>query len=462
MDAALTSLLVEAIKDVCHAEAASVLCANGDGGLTFTLFGVDGAPDRDVTLATGEGVAGTVFVTGQPSLVQSPDNPTSERASRAADFVVRSLIAVPLIDELGVKVGVAEALNPAGGEGFNQDDLEALLRAAPALGVAVAALTRPEPNEGAMARFYRAVASVMATHGPEAHAQNGHLERAGRHQQIHQAQQSSDDRMAGLARMAAGIAHEVNNPLAIALSNIRHVQTCTTEIEQLVARVSDTARADAEEVVGEIREALTDTQDALDRISGIVSRLMVFGDLDTQREDDVDLALEGSRIAALLEHHGLGATSPIPIRVAVGSVPLLRASRARVQQLLVEIVDNAMRAAQHSKDPSGGRVELEVSTDGATVHLTVADNGPGMDPETQRRIFDPFFTTKAEWRAVGLGLSVAYGVVRAHGGTLVVDSSPSRGSRVTAMFPVRPRESTCKPPPTPRPPRSGRYYEDIR
>ena len=102
-----------------------------------------------------------------------------------------------------------------------------------------------------------------------------------------------------------------------------------------------------------------------------------------------------------------------------------------MKQIFLNLVANARQAM-----PNGGTVRLDVRREGDDVVATVADDGPGIDPETQRRIFEPFFTTKRLTGGTGLGLSVSLGIAEAHGGSLTVDSSPGAGATFTLRLPV--------------------------
>lgn len=469
--APLVSLLAEAIKDVCECEAAALLRVLDDGTLVFASA-LGGAAEQigSLQLRPGEGLAGRVLLNRAPEIVDGPPSDVSRRIEAESGYRVRSLLAVPLLDG-DVVVGVAEALNPREAEAFKEEHLERLLQMAPSLARAVRALGNPG-GEGEISRFYDALLGILAVRVTHLQQRSTALEESRRAYEIHRARRYGDEKMVGLARMAAGIAHEINNPLAVALANVSQLEEVASDVRALVHRAAASlaqgnpaqARSHLEEE--ELSVLLDDTvammgeaHEELSRISQVVSRLMLFGDRDQTRIEEVNLAEETERVCALARLGGLGRHCRVELEVQLLSGGSVKACRTHVRQVLVELLDNALRAAERAPDPAGGRVRVRTFADGHHIHVTVEDNGPGIPFESQERVFDPFYTTKIDWRSTGLGLTAAYGVVRALGGLIAIDSIPGRGSQFTASFPLRPKSTLSRPAP---PLRTGRYYEDLR
>jgi|GEM_PF-1991561 len=433
VEPALTSLLLEAIKELCSAEAASILLRDDSGDLVFDLVaGGAGAQLSRIRLRKGEGLAGRVLETGVAEIENNADNTAGAKVADETGYECRSVVAVPLIDPDGVPFAVAEAVNPLPGStedgNFQQVHLENLLQVRDPLSAAMLALADFGGDQSAMPRFYRAVVEVMSARADCLRRENENLESSRRVFEIHQARRYSDEKMLALARMASGIAHEVNNPLSVAMSNLGSLNDATGDIP------TEGFDEEDKELVEDMKEMVDDVKTELTRISRIVNRLMLFGDRDLGRAEEIDLAEEVRRVSALVEESGHKDT-PVKVVVEAEDVPKIQASRTQIRQVLLEIVDNAIRAAEGTSDEEG-EVELKVFGSGSTVHLSIRDNGPGISTENQERVFDPFFTTKSNWRSTGLGLTAAYGVLRSLGGRISIDSVPGKGVMVVASFPV--------------------------
>lgn len=238
-----------------------------------------------------------------------------------------------------------------------------------------------------------------------------------------QAQLVQSAKMASLGELVAGIAHEINNPLAFILA---HHGTVERAVRQAGAAADPDQRTlhlrKAEERLASIRTGLV-------RIQDLVVKLRRFSRLDdeTTRLDvpeaiDAVLTLLGPKI-------GPGVT----IERDYAAPPVLTCSPALINQVVMNLVSNAADAIP----AEGGVIRIATKSDDRTYGITVSDNGPGIPPALQERVFEPFFTTKEVGAGTGLGLAIAYGIVKAHGGTIEVGTAPEGGALFSITIPVR-------------------------
>ena len=140
-------------------------------------------------------------------------------------------------------------------------------------------------------------------------------------------------------------------------------------------------------------------------------------------------------VAGLLEREMRVANIEV-VRNYADDLPRVLVDRGQIEQVIINLVTNAIDAM-----PGGGRLILATTTDGEAVRLSVADTGVGIAPEFLERVFMPFHTTKEVGKGTGLGLSVSYGIVKSHGGDILVESRPGAGSTFTVVLPVEPPSS---------------------
>jgi signal transduction histidine kinase len=223
------------------------------------------------------------------------------------------------------------------------------------------------------------------------------------------------EHLAALGKMAAGVAHEINNPLAGMQNCVRTLMKGPRNEEQRV------------EYLGLLR-------DGLDRIGRIVSQLLDFAREARPRLAPTLLPPVLHRCLALVEHE----TTRRRIAVAVsgnGNLPAVLADAHQLEQLFLNVLMNAVEAM-----PGGGRLDVQMrpgDSDGKpAVEVLVSDTGTGIAAEHVARVFDPFFTTKEVGKGTGLGLSVSYGIVKAHRGSIAVSSAPGTGTTFTVALPV--------------------------
>lgn len=221
--------------------------------------------------------------------------------------------------------------------------------------------------------------------------------------------------LASLGKMAAGIAHEINNPLA-------GMQNC-------VRTLLKEAREDGQRV-----QYLTMLQEGLSRIGRTIRQLLDFARQTKPQLTQTDLPPLLRRSLALLEHEL--AVKEISCFLSTESelLPVL-ADPHQLEQVFLNILINAVEAM-----PNGGSLTVTAAVRhrqaGSSVEVSVSDTGIGIPSENLPRIFDPFFTTKEVGKGTGLGLSVSYGIVKAHGGLLDVQSEVGKGSTFTVVLPV--------------------------
>ena len=230
------------------------------------------------------------------------------------------------------------------------------------------------------------------------------------------------ERMASLGKLAAVVAHEINNPLAGIRTYARLLR------RRFAAAGGAAATADEARETDRILE-MVDSEAG--RCGDIVRNLLAFSRESSARFAPTELGPVVERCRLLLHHQAEILGVALETRVAEG-LPKVECDAAQVQQMLLALAMNALEAT-----PEDGRVTLAVRPAGDTVALVVADTGSGIPPEHQDRVFEPFFTTKEAGKGVGLGLAVVYGIVKRHHGEVALDSEPGRGTTFTIRLPLR-------------------------
>ncbi len=238
------------------------------------------------------------------------------------------------------------------------------------------------------------------------------------------------EKLAGLGMLAAGVAHEINNPMAYVTSN---VSSLLEDLQRERKALSPTLREYADDV-------LPATLDGIQRVNSIVADLRRFarGDHDELVEYDLN---DEIRAAVRLAQSRL--KNRCEVRLSLGDLPQLVGHPRQIAQVLVNLLVNASQAIQER-----GSIEIasRETLDGAL--FSVRDDGCGMTEEVRRHLFQPFFTTKPLGEGTGLGLSVVHGIVSDHGGHIQVESAPGKGTCFTVALPSSPPESLDARPPT--------------
>ncbi len=229
------------------------------------------------------------------------------------------------------------------------------------------------------------------------------------------------ERMASLGKLAAVVAHEINNPLA----------SVVTYSKVLLRRWS--SRADASDETHEAVGILGAIASESARCGEIVSNLLLFARRTGSRMEPTDVNEVINRSLFLIKHKMDLAQVKVELDL-LPAMPAVMCDPAQIEQALLALCINAVEAM-----PNGGTLTLRTAKAGdAGVRVVVEDNGIGMDSEVRAHIFEPFFTTKGEGegKGLGLGLAVVYGIVQRHNGSIDVASAPGQGTRFTVTLPT--------------------------
>ncbi len=225
--------------------------------------------------------------------------------------------------------------------------------------------------------------------------------------------------------LAAGVAHEVNNPLAYVRSNLIHLRGEATELKTRLADEHTGAR------LAEFPEILDESIEGIDRIARIVESMLRFSRVSDESMVATDLNLvadEALRLAALKRR---ASVEVIPS--FADALPPVQGSSERLVQVLLNLLLNAKQALAGQDD---ARIEIGTHVEGDRCVVTVSDNGPGVDERVMERLFDPFFTTRGPGEGTGLGLAIAFDIAREHRGALEVSNVPSGGACFSLRLPI--------------------------
>jgi len=267
------------------------------------------------------------------------------------------------------------------------------------------------------------------------------------------------EKMSSLGQMVAGIAHEINTPLAYVKNSLGSVAGKLPDVKQLIVETNkllrlmedpspDPARLQAkyaavrgliqhfaeQQALAELGQLANDGLYGIEQISEIVLNLKNFSRLDRSKVSSFNLN-EGLDSALILAKHELKHFS---IKKQFGDIPAITCSPSQLNQVFLNLINNAAQAIESG----AGEITLVTRMEGADhVAVEIADNGKGIPPEIMSKIFDPFFTTKAVGKGTGLGLSISYKIIEQHGGSISVDSTVGQGTRFTIVLPLTPPET---------------------
>ncbi|HEX8705867.1 MAG TPA: ATP-binding protein [Myxococcaceae bacterium] len=241
---------------------------------------------------------------------------------------------------------------------------------------------------------------------------------------VSERQRAQSEKLATIGRLAANVAHELNNPIAYVRSNLSF-------LEREVLSPRDTSAE-------ELREAFQDVTAGVERIRQIVSDLQSFSRMDGALEPTECSLAEVVKDAARLASVRLKAVARLQVEVPE-DLPGVYAVRRRLAQVILNLLVNAGDALEEHRIRAG-EVRVVGRVEGSTVTLLVEDNGPGFPPEVLPRLFEAFFTTKAPEKGTGLGLSLSREFVEQFGGTLSAENRPEGGARLRITLPAHVRE----------------------
>ncbi|PTL75948.1 histidine kinase [Vitiosangium sp. GDMCC 1.1324] len=245
-------------------------------------------------------------------------------------------------------------------------------------------------------------------------------------------QSIQNDRLASMGTLAAGIAHEINNPTSYVLSNLTYLQEWRDELETALGALPGLP-PHLGETLPEVKEVIAECLVGAGRIRDIVRDMRVFS--HTGSEELVPVDIHACLDAVLrMAHNELKHTARVEQQYA-DALPLVPGCEGRLSQVFLNLIINAVQAMR-SGGPEHQVLRVRTALEGGVVRIDISDTGHGIPPEVMSRIFEPFFTTKPAGSGTGLGLSISQSIIQKMGGEMRVRSEPGRGTTFSLFLPV--------------------------
>lgn len=254
------------------------------------------------------------------------------------------------------------------------------------------------------------------------------------------------EKLASIGTLAAGVAHEINNPAAFVLGNLEALSSHFRLLDGQVKAIEDsTRRAVLEEALFEMTAVLQETKEGMARIHRIVRDLSSFSHVDDDRSATCDLGATIESTLSLLRNE---LRHRAKVERDLRSTRVIAASQARLGQVFINLILNAAQALDEARSGEN-LIALRTYDRGDESFFEVTDNGPGIPPEVVGRIFDSFFTTKPRGVGTGLGLPIAHGIVRSLDGEITVETGVGRGTTFRVRLPSLPSQARAQAVPVP-------------
>jgi two-component system NtrC family sensor kinase len=261
------------------------------------------------------------------------------------------------------------------------------------------------------------------------------------------------EKLASIGQLAAGVAHEINNPIGFVNANLNTLKTWVQSLLQIVsahellvssldpaervALVAAWKEADIDYVRDDILTLVDESIEGTDRVCRIVRDLRDFSRAGSDEWSFVDLHA-GIESTLNVVHNEIKYKAQVVRKY--GALPQVECLAPQLNQVFMNLLVNAAQAI-----PERGVITISTASDERIVSISISDTGMGMSAEVVNRIFDPFFTTKPVGQGTGLGLSVSHGVIKRHGGTIDVSSQPGSGTTFTIKLPLRRSDAEIPP-----------------
>ena len=273
-----------------------------------------------------------------------------------------------------------------------------------------------------------------------------------RTEELHEARSQllQSEKMASIGQLAAGVAHEINNPIGYVYSNLgsleKYVQDVFSMIdsyEQAESAIADSAvrtrlqatreKLDLAFLKEDLRALMAESKEGITRVKNIVQNLKDFSHVDAS--DEWHYANLHTGINSTLNIVNNEIKYKAEVIKEYGDLPEVECLASQLNQVFMNLLVNASHAIEER-----GTITIRTGTEGEQVWVEIEDSGKGIAPENLTRIFDPFFTTKPVGTGTGLGLSLSYGIVQKHHGKLEVSSEVGKGTRFRVWLPIRQQE----------------------
>ena len=358
----------------------------------------------------GQGVLGGVAASGAPRLLNG-ERRDAEAGHQRRQGTPSSAICWPLTIK-GRLIGALSMNRVAGAPPFGPDDVERGRTMVTLLALLV-------DNARMAASQQRRIAHLSQL--------NEQLEAA-------QAQLLQSEKMASIGQLAAGVAHEINNPVGYVTSNLGTLGGYVEELLAAVASLRDgkpvPEHTDLAYLADDIPDLMAETREGLERVKKIVQDLKDFSRVDTSDEVEWADLLAGLESTLNIVHNEIKYKATVVRELQ--PLPDVPCRPSQINQVFMNLLVNAAQAI-----PERGSITLRSGHDEDQVWIEVGDDGCGMTEQVCRRIFEPFFTTKPVGKGTGLGLSLSYSIVRKHGGRIDVQSRPGSGTTFRVSLPRR-------------------------
>ncbi len=248
----------------------------------------------------------------------------------------------------------------------------------------------------------------------------------------------ASEKLAALGKLTAGIAHEINTPLAASLNHLLQARKLADEYRDSIG-VAQVSEADHREIAAELNRALAETNASLERMGEFIRKMRSQARNPDGAVSSFDPVKIGRETLTLLETEARRVGVQLVLEAPPQSL-VLHGEAGRFSQILNNLLQNAIHACEERRDPAGSRVRVAFTQEAGQLLIKVEDNGSGIPPEVLPKIFEPLFTTKPIGKGTGLGLPIIQDIVRGHfGGQIVLETTVGKGTTFTLRFPLEPK-----------------------
>ncbi len=263
-----------------------------------------------------------------------------------------------------------------------------------------------------------------------------------------QAQLMQSEKLASIGQLAAGVAHEINNPIGYIFSNFSSLEKYVDQLFQMLSAyehaepfLTDPGTAthihalrreiELDYLKADIPALMAESREGIERVRKIVQDLKDFSRVDARQEWEWANLHKGIDSTLNIVNNEIKYRADVVKKYGV-NVPEVECLPSEINQVFMNLLVNAAHAIETER----GTITIRSGTEGAKVWVEIEDTGSGIAPEILPRIFDPFFTTKPVGKGTGLGLSLAYGIVKKHDGRIEVDSKRGVGTKFKVILPI--------------------------